>query len=88
MRAKGKRIVEETIEVEVDAGSFLRDIYERSIPKGLDHLGSDGYWYKQDGFDYHKREDLYEKVRLATQEEMEFQRAYQTLHKFAKENKL
>jgi hypothetical protein len=88
MKTKGKRTIEETINVEVDAGSFLRDIYERSIPSGLDHLGSDGYWYKQDGFDYHKREDLYAKARKATSEELEFQKAYHIMYQFAKDNKL
>lgn len=88
MRTKGRRVIEETINVEVDVGSFLYDIYERSIPSGLDHLGSDGYWYKKDGFDYHKREDLYEKAREATPEELEFQKAYKIMYQFAKENKL
>ena len=88
MKTKGRRTIEESVDVEIDAGSFLYSIYERSIPKGLDHLSSDGYWYKQDGFDYHKREDLYAKDRKATPKEIEFQKAYRLLYQFVKDNNL
>jgi hypothetical protein len=88
MKTKGRRIIEENFDVEIDTGSVLRSIYDKSIPQGLDYIGSDGYWYKQDGFDYHKREELYSKDRQATQEELEFQKAYKIMYQFAKDNKL
>ncbi len=88
MKTKGRRIIEETIDVEVDTVSFLRDIYDRWIPPGLDHIGSDGYWYEKCEFDYHKLEDLYARVREATPEELEFQKAYKIMYQFTKENKL
>lgn len=88
MRTKGRRITEETINVDVDVGEILGNIYDKWVPKGLDHVGSDGHWYKKDGFDYHKREDLYARDREATPEELEFVKAYRLLCRFVKENDL
>lgn len=88
MKTKGRRVIEERIEVEIDAEDILENIYVKWVPTGLDHVGSDGYWYKKDGFDYHKREDLYAKAREATPEELEFVKSYRLLCRFVKENKL
>lgn len=88
MKTKGRRTIEESFDVDVDAREFLRTIYERSIPKGLSYLSSDGYWYREYAFDYHKREELYEKAREATPEEIEFLKAYRMMHEFVKKNNL
>lgn len=86
MKTEGRRTIIEKVDVDVDAGSFLGSIYDRSIPIGFSFLGSDGFWYRQDGFDYHKREDLYEKDRQATPDELEFQKAYKIMYQFVKDN--
>lgn len=88
MKTKGRRTIVEQVDVDIDAVAFLEKIYHESIPNGLSYLGSDGYWYKEDGFDYHRREDLYAKAREATPEELEFQKAYRVMLKFVEENKL
>lgn len=88
MKTEGHRTIIEKVDVDVDAAAFLKKIYSESIPIGFSFIGSDGYWYKQDGFDYHKREDLYEKVREATPDELEFQKSYNILLKFVKDNDL
>ena len=88
MKTKGRRTIVENLDVEVDVLSFLEKIYDESIPRGLKYLNDNGYWYKVDGYDYHKNEDLYEKDREATQEEIELKKAYYTLRKFVKENGL
>lgn len=88
MKTKGRRTIVENVDVDVDAESFLSSIYNKSIPKTFDYIGSDGHWYRQDGFDYHKREELYTKERLATPEEIEMRNAFKTFSKFVKDNKL
>ncbi len=88
MIVKGKRIWTEYHNVEVDVRSVLTEIYEKSIPSGLRHLSDDGYWYKVCGHDYHRNEELYDKDRLATPEEIEMKKAYRTFRKFVMENKL
>lgn len=88
MRTKGKKTTIEEVDVEVNAAHFLEKIYAASIPTGLEYLSKDGHWYKSDGYDYHKREDLYTKDRQATIGEIELQKAYHTLREFVRENKL
>lgn len=89
MKTKGRRTIIEHLDVEVDAAVFLENIYHASIPRGLAYLNDDnGYWYRVDGCDYHRNEDLYEKAREATQEEIELKRAYRALRKFVEENKV
>ncbi len=88
MKTKGRRTVIENVDVDVDASAVLDTIYAESIPIGFDYLGSDGYWYKPDGFNYHTREDLYKKDRQATPEEIEFQKAYRIMLNFVKEHDL
>ena len=75
-----RRTVSETIDnVDVDVSSVLYNIYKSSIPVGLDYLAKDGYWYKQLGYDYHKREEIYTKDRAATDTEKQLKLAYDTL---------
>ncbi len=88
MKTEGKRTIIEHLDVDVDAATVLDKIYSESIPIGFDYLGSDGYWYKPDGFNYHNREDLYEKDRQATPEELEFKKAYRIMRDFVKEHNL
>lgn len=88
MKTKGKRTIVDNVDVEIDACEFLGKIYDAWLPVGYSHLGSDGYWYKTDGFDYHKREDLYVKDRKATNEELEFDKAYLIMRNFVKEHDL
>lgn len=88
MKTKGRRTIIEELDVDIDASTFLGKLYDEWLPIGFDHLGSDGYWYKTDGFDYHKREDLYVKGRKATDEELEFDKAYVIMRKFVKEHDL
>ncbi len=80
MRMSVRRTVSETIDnVDVDVSSVLYNIYESSIPVGLDYLAKDGYWYKQKGYDYHKREETYTKDRAASDAEIQLKVAYDTL---------
>ena len=88
MKTKGRRTIIESLDVEVDAVAVLDTIYAESIPIGFDFLGSDGHWYKPDGFNYHNREDLYEKDRQATPEELEFKKAYRLMRNFVKDHNL
>lgn len=88
MKTKGRRTIVEHVDVDVDASAVLGKIYSESIPIGFSYISSDGYWYKEDGFDYHKREDLYTKAREATPEELELQKAYRIMLNFVKEHDL
>ena len=84
MNITGRRKTVEDIDVEIDPVDFLRTIYQRSIPAGLEYLSSaDEWWYCADSFNYHNREDLYKRVRPATEDELQFYKAYQLLVKFA-----
>jgi hypothetical protein len=88
MKTKGRRTIVENVDVDIDAEGFLSSIYNKSIPKTFNYIGSDGHWYRQNGFDYHKREELYTKERLATPEEIEFQKAYRIMLNFVKDHDL
>lgn len=93
MIVKGKRTTVDTVVVDVNPREVLAKIYDMSIPNGLDNIGDDGFWYKQvwykqDGFDYHKQEELYEKDRAATEQELEMQRAYRIFTNFIRERGL
>jgi len=88
MIVKGKRTWFEYHDVEVDTSNVLENIYYHSAPIGLSHISDDGHWYKVSGHDYHKNEELYDKDRLATPEEIEMKKAYRILRKYVIENKL
>ncbi len=88
MIVKGKRTWAEYHDVEIDTSKVLENIYYHSTPRGLSHLSDDGHWYKVSGHDYHKNEELYDKDRLATPEEIEMKKAYRILRKYVTENKL
>lgn len=80
MQINGTRTIRETIAVDIDPREFLTKIYERSIPSGLDHINTrDNHWYKVDGRDYHKNEELYAKDRPATELELAEKESYHTL---------
>lgn len=80
MQIDGKRVIHETIIVDIDPKEFLTKIYKRSIPSGLGHINMrDKHWYKVDGHDYHKNEELYKKVRPATELELAEKESYHTL---------
>lgn len=87
MRVKAKKQSIEYFDVEIDPLVVLEKIYNNTIPKGLSHI-DDNYWYKEIGFDYHKREELYQKDRLATEEELELLKAYRTLRKMIVEKEM
>lgn len=86
MRVNGKKITTENIQVEINASEVLSNLYKSTIPSELSFIGTDGFWYVSDGYDYHKREDLYEKVRHATTEELELQKAYKLFLSIAEGN--
>jgi hypothetical protein len=88
MRIKGKRTVVDHVDVEIDAKEFLMLIYQKSLPRGLSHLSDDGYWYRVCGKDYHRNEELYEKDRPATEQEIELKKAYRILREHLSETKL
>lgn len=88
MIIKGKRTTIDHVDVEVNASAFIEQIYVKSIPIGMSYIGSDGHWYVTDGFDYHKREDLYAKSRAATDDELKLRESYLTLRKFIEDHKI
>lgn len=81
MLVKGKRTVVDYINVEIDPRDVIASIYDQERPAGLSHLSEDGYWYKVCGHDYHKNDELYEKDRPATPQELELQKAYRVFAK-------
>ena len=86
MKVTGTRTVVENLKVDVKLSEIFSEIYDKFVPNGLSHLTVENgkwFWYKEDGFDYHKREDLYKRVREATPEEVEFIKAYSIIKNFA-----
>lgn len=80
MQMNGTRTTRETITVDIDPKEFLTKIYQRSVPPGLHHINTnDNHWYKVDGRDYHKNEELYAKDRPATELELAEKESYHTL---------
>jgi hypothetical protein len=88
VRVIGKRVTTDNIEVSIDTREVLNNIYTHSVPQGLAFLSKDGFWYKETGYDYHRRDEIYEQARQATDEELEFLKAYKLLRKYVKENDL
>jgi hypothetical protein len=86
MIVKGKKVIVEYPEVEINPITVLSEMERDFIPKGLAYLNiSDGFWYKETGFDYHKLEELYSKDRKATEEELELHKAFQLVYSKTKE---
>ena len=80
MQMSGKRTTTENVTVDIDPKEFLTKIYNRSVPSGLNYINtSDGHWYRVDGHDYHRNEELYAKDRAATEMELAEKEAYHTL---------
>jgi len=88
MIVNGKRTWSEYHDVEIDTSKVLENIYYHSTPIGLSHLSDDGHWYKVSGRGGYRYEELYDKDRLATPEEIEMKKAYRILRKYVTENKL
>jgi hypothetical protein len=88
MIVKGKKTYVEHLDVIVDPFDVLTKIEERTVPESLSFLSDDGFWYKKSGFDYHRREDLFEKDRKATDEEILLQKSLRLVKLFVRENKL
>lgn len=83
---KGTRVIREEMSVDVDPSSFLNKLLENWM-KGINpkfEFGSKGMWYVSDGFDYHKREDLYREDRKMTDEEKHIHEAFVCLFELVK----
>jgi hypothetical protein len=86
---RGKRTTVDHVDVEIDTDQVLQKIYAHFIPQGMNFINEDdGFWYKVDGHDYHRNEELYEKARQATEEELEFHKANRLIRKFVLEHTL
>jgi hypothetical protein len=83
MKVKGKRTTVENVDVEVDILNVLGQIYSAWLPKGMDHV-SKGNWYREDGFNYHTRDECYAQDRPVTEEEQKFIDSYRTIIEFVK----
>lgn len=88
MIVKGTKTVVDYVDVNVDPIEILRKLQMKATPIGLSHIGTDGHWYRIDGYDSHKREDFYEKDRPATEEEIKLDLALDTLISYCKDKKL
>lgn len=84
MQVQGKRTFTENVTVDVNPSAVLQKVYEKSIPHPYSYLSLDGFWYKESGFDYHKREELYDKGRPATEEEITLDAAFRLVMDFTK----
>lgn len=86
MKVKGKRTSVEYHDVEIDPETVLDLIYKQALPDGMDHIRiNTGHWYRESGFDYHKREELYTKCHPASKEELEFFKALELVRKKVRE---
>lgn len=86
MIVKGKRTEVSHVDVEIDIYDVLSKIREKYIPSGAEYL-SEGKWYKEDFFDYHKRESVYCVMREATEDELEIFNAFSVVLKHVKDLK-
>ena len=81
VKGQHKEVSYTDVAIEVNTRQVLYDIYW-SLLKDKPNKASyirDGYWYVEDYFDYHKRENVQEKDRVITQEEQKIYEAYSTL---------
>lgn len=86
MIVKGKRTEVSHVDVEIDISDIISKIRDRCIPSGAEYL-SEGKWYKEDFFDYHKRESVYCVMREATEEELELYNAFSVVLKHVRDLK-
>lgn len=87
MKVKAKKTTVEYIEnVDIDVCSVLDRIYHASIPRSLDHIRDDGYWYRIE--DYDRYDAIYAKDRQATEDEIRFKESYLQLLRFVEQEKL
>jgi len=83
MIVKGKKTEVRHFDVEIDVVDILMKMLKNSNPIGAEYL-RDGVWYKEDGFDFHKREELYCEMREATPQEIEIHNAFTTIINYTK----
>lgn len=86
MIVKGKRTEVSHVDVEINIYDILVNIRDKSTPSGAEYL-SEGKWYKEDYFDYHKRETSYCVMREATEEELELYNAFMLVLKHVRDLK-
>ena len=81
VKGQHKEVNYTDVAIEVSPRQVLYDIYW-SLLKDKPNKASyirDGYWYVEDYFDYHKRENVEKKDRAITHEEQKIYKAYSTL---------
>lgn len=86
MLVKGKRTEVSHVDVEIDIFDVLVNIRDKSKPSGAEFL-RDGKWYKEEFFDYHKRESVYYVMREATNEELELYNAFSVVLDYVRDLK-
>lgn len=88
MNIKGvnKQVILTNVEIEVDPKEVLCKIHwqaQKHKPAKASHIAN-GKWYVENGFDYHKREELTKEDRPLTSEELEIFEAFEVLKKAIK----
>ena len=81
VKGQHKEVKDTDVAIEVSPRQALYDIYWTLLkdkPNKASYI-RDGYWYVEDYFDYHKREDVEKKDRAITHEEQKIYEAYSTL---------
>ena len=81
VKGQHKELKYTNVAIEISPKQVLYDIYW-SLLKDKPNKASyirDGYWYVEDYFDYHKRENVEKKDRAITHEEQKIYEAYSTL---------
>ena len=74
------------VEIEVEPKELLHKIHwqaQKHKPAKASHIAN-GKWYVENGFDYHKREELTKEDRPLTSEELEIFEAFEVLKKAIK----
>ena len=81
IRGQHKEVKCTDVAIEVNPRLVLYDIYWSLLKDKPDKASyiRDGYWYVEDYFDYHKREDVGKKDRAITHEEQQICDAYNVL---------
>ena len=81
VKGQYKELKYTNVAIKISPKQVLYDIYW-SLLKDKPNKASyirDGYWYVEDYFDYHKRENVEEKDRAVTDAEQKIYEAYSTL---------
>ena len=81
IRGQHREVNYTDVTIEVNPRQVLYDIYWSLLKDKPDKASyiRDGYWYVEDYFDYHKREDVEKKDRAITDEEQKIYDAYNIL---------